>query len=182
VLAFGPQIVTDIGLEVAMDAFPIRPPESPELWERFFRLAGAYLLLWSLVERYTALAFGPAIEPWQRITLLDDASSFREAVRAGVEPGQRVVDSRDPSTTYRIREDGSGAAQLWYAVRSNLSHRGKSAFQDGQLLRRCLIDLHDTFKLMLIQEIPVLEARWADQARRSGKRFVLLLGPEAHAE
>jgi hypothetical protein len=84
--------------------------------------------------------------------------------------------------TYGVRDDGSGAARLWYAVRSNLSHRGKSAFQDGQLLRRCLIDLHDTFELMLIHEIPVLEARWADQARRSGKRFVLLLIPEAHAE
>src|SRR3546814_21116547 len=99
-------------------------------------MSAACLLLWSAVERFTSLAFGPALDPMERVRSLDKMESFRAAVlRLEVRPGQRVVDSRDPSSDYRIRDDGSGAAQFWYAIRSNPSHRGKSAFQDGPLER-----------------------------------------------
>jgi hypothetical protein len=155
VLTSGLCVVTDLGFEVALDEVPAMPGTSPELWSRFFRMSAAYLLLWSAVERFTSLAFGPALDPMERVRLLDELPSFRAAVlRLEVPSGQRVVDSRDPSSHYRIRDDGSGAAQFWYAIRSNLSHRGKSAFQDGQLLRSALIDLHDVVKVMLRSELP----------------------------
>lgn len=155
VLTSGVCVVTDLGFELALDEVPAMPGTSPELWSRFFRMSAAYLLLWSAVERFTSLAFGPTLDPMERVRLLDEMQSFRAAVlRLEVRPGQRVVDSRDPRSDYRIRDDGSGAAQFWYAIRSNLSHRGKSAFQDGQLLRRALIDLHDVAKVMLRSELP----------------------------
>lgn len=155
VLTSGLCVVTDLGFEVALDEVPAMPGTSPELWSRFFRMSAAYLLLWSAVERFTSLAFGPALDPMERVRLLDEMPSFRAAVlRVEVRPGQRVVDSRDPSSHYQVREDGAGAAQFWYAIRSNLSHRGKSAFQDGQLLRHALIDLHAVVKVMLTSELP----------------------------
>ena len=46
----------------------VRPqPDTPELWSSFFRLQAAYLLLWSIIERYTALRFGPGLDPWARV-------------------------------------------------------------------------------------------------------------------
>lgn len=47
-------------------------PDTPRLWRTFFRLQAAYLLLWSIVERYTALRFGPAVRPGDRVTLLGE--------------------------------------------------------------------------------------------------------------
>ena len=168
ILTFGISAVTELAHEVALESFPVMPGTSPELWSRFFRLSATYLLLWSAVERYTALAFGPGLDPMDRVRRLDESSSFHDAVlQVGVDPGQRVVDSRDPASVRCIREDGSGAAQYWYAVRSNLSHRGKSAFRDGQLLRRSLIDLHDVVKIVLDAQRPEVAAQW-DYAPHDG--------------
>lgn len=163
VLTFGIRAVTELGFELALAKFPAMPGTSPDMWSRFFRLSAAYLLLWSAVERFTALTFGPALEPMKRVERLDEKQSFRDAVVSlGVQPGQKVVDSRNPETVYRIRDDGSGAAGFWYAVRSNLSHRGKSAFRDGRLLRRSLIDLHDVVKVMLSAELPQAPGEWPE--------------------
>lgn len=167
VLTAGIGVVTDLGFELALEEFPPMPGTSSDMWSRFFRLSATYLLLWSVVERFTALAFGPALEPMERVWLLDDGPSFRDAVLSlGVRPGQRVVDSRNPETVYRIRDDVSNAALFWYAVRSNLSHRGKSAFRDGQLLRRSLIDLHDVVTVMLRNELP--QAVMSSEGERTG--------------
>jgi hypothetical protein len=111
-------------------------PDTPEFWQLFFRLQAAYLLLWSIVERYTAFRFGPGLDPWSRVVQLEKDPMFRGAVVAGgAKPGV-VVDARDPETRYRLSADGGGAAKYFYQVRSNLSHRGKSAFQDAQLVHK----------------------------------------------
>src|SRR3546814_12832202 len=100
-------------------------------------MSAAYLLLWSAVERFTSLAFGPALDTMERVRSLDKMESFRAAVhRLEVRPGQRVVDSRDPSSDYRIRDERSGEAQLRYAISSNLTHRAKNTFPHGQVHRR----------------------------------------------
>jgi hypothetical protein len=57
-------------------------PDTPQLWHSFFRLQAAYLLLWSIFERYTALRFGPGRKPWPRVVRLGKDPSFREAVAA----------------------------------------------------------------------------------------------------
>jgi len=38
-------------------------PDDPKFWRVFFRLQAAYLLLWSVVERYAALRYGPGLRP-----------------------------------------------------------------------------------------------------------------------
>ena len=142
---------------------PIRAmdPQSPELWNRFFRLSATYLLLWSIIERATALMLGPGLEPTQRVKRLDALPEFRAAAQAaGVRPSRKVFDSRDPSDSFAIKDDWSGAAQYWYAVRSNLSHRGKAAFRDGELLQTCAIDARNTLILFLGGARPELKAAW----------------------
>lgn len=128
-------------------------PDTAELWEEFFRLQAAYLLLWSIVERYTMLRFGPGLDPNPRIRRLGEDILFcASVVAAGTEPGE-VVDSRDPTTKYRVTADGAGAARYFYGVRSNLSHRGKSAFRDAMLVDKAVRELHDTMRILLARQL-----------------------------
>jgi len=129
-------------------------PYTPELWSSFFRLQAAYLLLWSIVERYTALRFGPGLEAGRRVDMLGDDESFLRAVAdADVKPG-RVVDSRDPSKRPSMAADGTGAAKYFYRIRSNLSHRGKSAFQDTRLVHKAATELLRAMQILLERQLP----------------------------
>lgn len=128
-------------------------PDTAEFWQLFFRLQAAYLLLWSVVERYTAFRFGPAIDPTKRAGMLDHDDAFQAAVLASrAKPGV-VVDSRDPERKYRLAEDGAGAAQYFYAVRSNLSHRGKSAYSDAQLVYKAATELAAIMEILVGQQL-----------------------------
>ena len=161
VLRFGLHSVRVLCLEPAGPAFPALSGDNPTLWDRFFRLQAAYLLLWSVLDRFSALALGPADPALSRAYRLGDDPRFREAVvAAGVAPMGKTPDSRDPQKSRRIREDGSGAMYSWEAVRANLSHPGQTAFQDGVALRRALVELHDTFQLLLLTRLPELTATW----------------------
>ena len=143
------------------------------MWARFYGLQSAYLLLWSAVERFTALAYGPAQPAIERTWRLGDDPRFRECVvAAGVAPSAKAPDSRDPTRARRIREDGPGAMFSWDAARHTVAHPGRTAFADGVLLRRSLIDLHDTFRLILLgpaaRRWPTRGASSTPTVRRSG--------------
>jgi hypothetical protein len=134
-------------------------PDTPELWSSFFRLQAAYLLLWSIVERYTALRFGPGLDPGVRVNMLGDDPSFLKAVAdADVKPG-RVTDSRDPSKHPSMAADGAGAAKYFYRIRSNLSHRGKSAFQDARLVHKAVTELFRAMQILLERQLPAANGK-----------------------
>lgn len=136
-------------------------PDGQSYWQVFFRLQAAYLLLWSIVERYTALRYGPRLEPGERIKRLGEDPGFRAAVVGVGAVGFSVIDARDPSDRITIRSSGDRAAEFFYQVRSNLSHRGKSAFRDGQLVFEALVHLHDGIRQLLVDEVPGLAEEWA---------------------
>jgi len=101
-------------------------PEGGAGWTRFFRSQMAYLLLWSILERLSALCFGPGQDPMQRIKRLHQLPGMEELVRQNVKRTDRVSDARNPEAAYKL--DGSNAKKCfdyYYQVRSNLSHRGK---------------------------------------------------------
>jgi hypothetical protein len=148
------------------------------MWDRFYALQAAYLLLWSAVERFTALAYGPARPALDRTWRLGDDPGFRECVvSAGVAPSAKTADSRDPTRARRIREDGSGAMFSWDAARHLVAHPGRTAFVDGVLLRRSLIDLHDGFRLCVLTRLPGLADSWR-RLDPGGEAHRWLLRPE----
>ena len=65
VFQYGLQTVEQIAEELAGCSFESVPPENFD-WPRFFRLQMAYLLLWSAIERSSAFAYGPALDPIAR--------------------------------------------------------------------------------------------------------------------
>jgi len=176
-LAFGMVAVRSTALAHAAAPIPALAGGDPDLWARFYAMHGAYLLLWSAVERFTALAYGPAQPAPDRTWRLGDDPRFKECVvAAGVAPSAKTPDSRDPTRSRRIREDGSGAMFSWDATRSLVAHPGRTAYLDAVLLRRSLIDLHDTFRLALLTRIPGLGASWR-QADPAGDAQRWLLRP-----
>jgi hypothetical protein len=182
VLRYGLGSIRVAALAAAAAPFPTVGGDDPGLWERFFALQAAYLLLWSAVERFTALAYGPGQPALERTWRLGDDAGFRQCVlAAGVAPSAKTADSRDPTRARRIREDGSGAMFSWDAARHLVGHPGRTAFVDGVLLRRSLIDLHDSFRLLLLDRVPALTAAWrlADPAGEAGR---WLLRPEVAAD
>jgi hypothetical protein len=170
-------------LEHATAPFPTVAGADAPMWERFYGLQAAYLLLWSAVERFTALAYGPAVPALDRTWRLGDDPRFRECViAAGVAPSAKTADSRDPTRARRIREDGAGAMFTWDAARHLVAHAGRSAFADGVLLRRALVDLHDTFRLVLLHRLPALAQTWREaDPSAEGHRWLLrpAVAPEA---
>ncbi|MEU5931106.1 hypothetical protein [Micromonospora sp. NPDC047187] len=148
VLSEGLAEVRRLVLEAAPNGVPAQS-DAPDLWRQHFRLQASYLLLWSAVERYTALRYGPALDPWPRVCRLDSDLAFQDALRTvNAEPGS-VVDSRDPSDKVTFKQDFTGAARYYYQVRSNVSHRGKGAFRDARLVLKAVVELHDALVVLL---------------------------------
>lgn len=160
VLGFGLAVVSQLA-EEAHDAPPSALGETWDFARSFFRMQAAYLLAWSVTERYSALLFGSGQEPGERVQRLESWPTFEGAIQgAGVRTERRVVDSRDPSKSVTIHGDGQKAWTYWYRVRSNLSHRGKGANRDADIVRESLVDLHDVLRLMLKRDVPGIEDQW----------------------
>jgi hypothetical protein len=162
-LRFGIAHVRREALTHAATPFPTVATDDAGTWDRFYALQSAYLLLWSAVERFTALAYGSAHPVLERTWRLGDDPGFRRCVvAAGVAPSAKTADSRDPTRARRIREDGAGAMFSWDAARHLVAHPGRTAFADGVLLRRSLIDLHDSFRIHLLERLPALASAWRE--------------------
>lgn len=153
-LTVGLDVVRQTAEKYARRKFASAPPDSFE-WERLFHLQMAYLLLWTVIERYTALSHGPALDPMKRINCLGEEQAFKSALEKKVARKHTIYDSRDPDDSARLDpKRGPSSAKYYYLVRSNLSHRGKGAWSDGEIVRQSLCELLDTFCLVLEKRMP----------------------------
>ena len=124
--AFGPGLETVQRVLEEVDRM-----SDSDKWPRFFRAQMAYLLLWSILERLSALCFGPGQDPMQRIKKLHELSGMKDLVSLTVQRKDKVFDSRNPKTDIRLdRTDAVKCFKYYYQVRSNLSHRGKGMFKE----------------------------------------------------
>ncbi|MEU7779141.1 hypothetical protein [Micromonospora parva] len=131
------------------------PADMKGFWDAFLPIQGLYLTLCTVLERYTALVFGPKLEPGKRLSRLQGDSATTAAVARADPPPIEVRDSRDPRK--RARAPGQSSIGAWYQVRSNLSHRGKAAFTDFELVERSIVGLHDTLRHLLASQLPLTD-------------------------
>lgn len=124
------------------------PPEALD-WVRFFRVQMAYLLLWSAIERYLALAYGPELDPVRKLKALGRDEEFARALSHTVTQSRRVYESRSRDSAMLDPTEPGRSAEYFYVVRSNLSHRGKGAWSEAELVRTALQDLFVIFGRML---------------------------------
>lgn len=131
------------------------PADMNGFWEAFLPIQGLYLTLCTVLERYTSLVFGPGLEPGVRLNRLKDDPAATRAAELAKPPQLKVIDSRKPDQAARV--PGRHAFDAWYRVRSNLSHRGKAAYTDFELIERGTVGPHDTLRLLLASELPLSE-------------------------
>lgn len=136
------------------DDFKSSPPESLD-WEKFFRLEMAYLLLWSVIERYCSFRFGPGLKPMDKIRRLGEDKRFSEALKKNLDRSDEVLSAEQPVDRYRLgRLDPAASVKYYYQIRSNLSHRGKGAWHEANKLQSSLTELTGVF-------VDLLEGHWA---------------------
>lgn len=122
----------------------------------FYRLQGAYMVLWSSIERYVSLRYGLGRNDKvvQRVKLLAKESQFAESLRA-TDPAvarklteRKLFRSDDPGKKAVVFDccDPEKAIDFLYQVRSNITHRGKAERLDWDLLRHATAELVRIFQ------------------------------------
>ena len=143
----------------------------PEDWDAFFRLQGAFLVLWSIVERLAAFRFGAEYDSKKttaKIYALAEIPEFQNAIVDADIKSQVVYSVREnkPKRTRKDQDpedqtaDPATALKAWYQIRSNITHRGKSAKSDNAIVLTSTIDLYNVTYLYLKTVIPRIEREW----------------------
>lgn len=152
-LTSGLSVVEEIADQYATERFRSAPPDSFE-WERLFQIQMAYMFLWTCIERYAALAYGPGLGPNQKIKEFGKDPVFQRALRRTKVREDSVYKSTNPSDRADLKpDDGVKSADYYYYVRSNITHRGKAAYSDGEKVRMSLLELLKIFDAMLDEQV-----------------------------
>jgi len=143
-------LVTEMVNNYAIKEFKPAPPERFD-WNRLFQLQMAYLLLWTVIERFCSLTYGPGIDPMKKLKPLSGEQAFKDALKHVVKRTHTVYDSRNPEKSYTLNADNpSSSLNYYYRIRSNLSHRGKGVSKDGEIVRLSLMELLEIFQRLLL--------------------------------
>lgn len=135
----------------------------PQNLKPLFRLEMAYLLLWTSIERYTALRYSLGPKPWERVKRIADEPAFMRALQEIVEPKSppRTVNRADHPTKKATLDYNNPLESVvyYYQIRSNLVHRGKAVYDDYETLSLSLRELLSIFRCVL--EAAFEESKWA---------------------
>ena len=112
----------------------------------FFRLQMAYLLLWTSIERYASLRYGLKEDPHRKVKQISSEEPFAKSLQEHVREKRSVQRADDPTEKETLDpEKTDKAIDYYYQVRSNITHRGKSAPHDFELLKSSLFELKAIF-------------------------------------
>jgi hypothetical protein len=137
------------------------PFDDPRDWTRFYRLQAAYMLSCSILERI-AFRIAPNDGPTAKVNAVGRQAEFVAAVQqVGVQIPQRAVHRADNPRKKEPLTRPDQFAKWAYQIRSNLMHRGKSAWKEADLVRTALIDLHDVLRIYLQTKVPEFRKAWA---------------------
>ncbi|MEX0992204.1 MAG: hypothetical protein WD004_08060 [Actinomycetota bacterium] len=113
----------------------------------------SYLFLWTVIERYVSLVHGAGLKPEQKVSALGQDAGFGAALKSSVHREHEIVDTRNLNAYRLLPENPEDSAEYYYAVRGNVTHRGKGTHNDGETVRLALNDL------LAITETLVTEVR-----------------------
>jgi len=162
--------------------------DSSDDWKNYFQLQGAFLMLWSLFERYAAFRYGAEFVPnfkdrdgkndtVQKLWETAKSVKFKNAIEiAHIDEAFSVISVRE-NKNKRVIKDGSlnpeNAVKAWYQVRSNLTHRGKSAIKENKLLLTATIDLYNTLYHFFSNAVPGLDKQWGNSVQCISRQEII---------
>jgi hypothetical protein len=121
--------------------------------EPFFQLQMAYMLLWTAIERFVSFKYHLGDRVTEKVFKLADDPVFASALRERVRTGRQVYRTDDPSKKAVLdATNPKKALEYYYQIRSNITHRGKTAIRDHEMLLASLSELLGIFKEVLSSE------------------------------
>jgi len=119
-----------------------------------FRLQMAYMLLWSAIERYGSLKYGLKTTPDELKVKLSQEPAFTNGLQESVKYQRRVFRTDEPEKNIILDpENPKKSIEYYYQVRCNVVHRGKTVFNDIDVIRDSLTELLAIFRAMLDESI-----------------------------
>lgn len=130
-------------------------------YEALFNRQMAYMLLWSAIERYLSLRYSLGGEVISKIKKLAEEPGVKTALMRHVGESRAVRRATHPGKAAANLNpaDPEKSVMYYYQVRSNVTHRGKTAPDtDGEVLESALDELLPIFRDVLTAAM--------DEARR----------------
>jgi hypothetical protein len=126
--------------------------------EPFFQLQMAYMLLWTSIERFVSFKYHLGDRVTEKVFKLADDPVFASALRERVQSKRQVYRADDPSKKAVLDPSNpKKALEYYYQIRSNITHRGKTAVRDHEMLLASLRELLGIFKAVLKNEFSAAE-------------------------
>ncbi len=149
-------VFTD-ALAVVEETLLASPDFDPGDMRPTFRLQMAYLLLWSSIERYLSLRYhfgakqeGSRVTTYGLVRKLANEAAFARSLEHHVTRTDRIFRADDPGHYEDLDPaDPKKSLGYYYQVRSNITHRGKSAVRDHRRLSATLSELLLVFRAVL---------------------------------
>ena len=115
---------------------------------RFFKLQMAYLLLWTIIERYVTLRYHlGGNDVMFKIHELENDEIFCNELKKIDGEKRHIFRSDEPRTKVTLDfNNPKKAIDYYYQIRSNIVHRGKAAFDDYRKLYNSTIELLSIMK------------------------------------
>lgn len=165
-----------IELDELLKSFELNPAIFPTVyWPQMVRVEGLFLVLTSILEHLISLKYGygeefqPGSTPLQpnikqpKIRTKLQSFSFEPEWRAAFNqveiPEIIVFDVWERNKSFNSSNQ-TQALYAWYAVRSNLGHRGKSSWKDADKVLKALVGLYSTMRAYLLIALPGIESGW----------------------
>ena len=172
----GMAAVAEAVTEVRASLIENRPwLDTPSDWNAFFRLQGAFLVLWSIIERLASFRFGAEfVQPGNsstttgKIYALATVVEFQEAMKKAKIRPQTIYSVRE-NRAKRTSSNGEledpvrnteTTLKAWYQIRSNITHRGKSAASDNTAVLNATVDLFNTTYNYLDLVVLGMKSKW----------------------
>lgn len=121
--------------------------------ESLFFIQMNYMMLWSIIDKYTSLRYGG----WgqvENVIKLSKENAFRKSLRAQIENRERmeVFSSRSSEKcTLDLNQSKKyeKSAKYYYQLRCNITHGGKTRYEEGEKVKLALEDLSKVMRDVL---------------------------------
>ena len=114
----------------------------------FFTKQAAYMLLWTIIERFCAIKYGN-LSPGEKLKKLscDDEIDW-EILRKIINRDDTIVPSNQSRTNVKLNSNSTPLKSLnyYYSLRSNMVHRGKDVFSDIERIDSAFDELFEITK------------------------------------
>lgn len=115
-----------------------------------FKLQMKYMLLWTILERFTFLRYSMGEEPVERNKQLSTNTYFKDALHKFVNDERSVFRADNPECKETLNKDNPNKSiKYYYQLRCNITHRGKAVVRDYDIIRKSYDELFNILEYLL---------------------------------